>query len=540
MDVDVQKLIFEFIGGLGLFLFGIKYMGDGLQRSAGSRLRNILDTFTTNPILGILTGMMVTILIQSSSGTTVLTVGLVNAGLMTVRQAIGVVMGANIGTTVTAFIIGVDVSEYALPAIAVGTFLLFFFNNERIYYIGQVIFGLGGLFYGLKLMGGAMDPLRSFDAFHQLTVSMSDHPLLGVSIGTLFTVVVQSSSATIGILQALFDQSAISLHAALPVLFGDNIGTTITTMIASIGATIAAKRTALVHVMFNLIGAILALLLLVPFTAFVQYLEDILNLNPRMLIAFAHGSFNIVNTLILLPFIGVLAYVVTKVIPGKEAVIDQKSHLEPLLLEQSPSIALGQAHKETLRMGETSKEGLQQSYNYLKTNQKKHADKTAQCEEAINDFDRSITNYLVQLSSADLTQSESEQHSLLINVVHDIERIGDHMENIIELVDYKLDKKAKISESAMTDMNEMFQLTLSTLDEALSSLRNDDIDQANRVIHRDDTIDDMERTLRQQHIQRLNSGKCSGESGIVFVDILSNLERVGDHAVNIAQWVTKQ
>lgn len=221
MEYNVQDMIFQFIGGLGIFLFGIKYMGDGLQQAAGDRLRDILDRFTTNPLMGVLAGMLVTVLIQSSSGTTALTVGLVSAGFMTLRQAIGVIMGANIGTTVTAFIIGIKIGEYALPIMAVGAILLFFFKNKKVHSLGQVIFGFGMLFFGLELMSTGMKPLRSLESFQELTVSMSDNPILGIVVGTVFTLIVQSSSATIGILQELFGQGAIDLQAALPVLFGD-------------------------------------------------------------------------------------------------------------------------------------------------------------------------------------------------------------------------------------------------------------------------------------------------------------------------------
>src|SRR5699024_2412229 len=317
LDIDVQTLIFEFVGGLGIFLLGIKYMGEGLQRSAGDRLSDILDKTTSNPFLGVLSGIVVTILIQSSSGTTVLTVGLVNAGFMTVRQAIGVIMGANVGTTVTAFIIGIDLEAYALPIIALGCLLLFFFKNQKVQNVGQAIFGFGALFLGLRFMGEAMAPLEGVQAFQDLTLSMSENPILGVVIGTLFTIIVQSSSATIGILQGLFSEGAIDLMAALPVLFGDNIGTTVTALLASIGTTIG-------------------LILLSFFTQYVIYLQETLNLNPEMTIAFAHGSFNLANLIIQFPFIGALAWMVTKIIPGDDAVIEYKpKHLDPIFIQQS-------------------------------------------------------------------------------------------------------------------------------------------------------------------------------------------------------------
>lgn len=538
MELDVQQMLFEFLGGLGIFLYGIKFMGDGLQKSAGDKLRDILDRFTTNPIMGVIAGIIVTILIQSSSATTVITVGLVSAGFMTLRQAIGVIMGANIGTTVTAFIIGIDIGEYALPIIAAGSILLFFFKNKKVHNFGQIVFGFGALFYGLELMSGGMKPLRSLEAFHDLTLSMSSNPILGVVVGTVFTVIVQSSSATIGILQGLFAEELINLDAALPVLFGDNIGTTITAVLAAIGASVAARRAAAVHVMFNLIGTTIFLILLKPFTLLVETLQASLGLNQEMTIAFAHGIFNTSNTLIQLPFVGLLALIVTKLIPGEDSVFEYKAkHLDPVFIEQSPSIALGQAKEEVLRMGKFSVRGLEETVQYLNTGHQKHSDSAYQLEDAINNLDRKITDYLVSLATSSLSEHESAEHTVLMDTVRDIERIGDHFENIIELIDYKQANKVVITESAMADLEQMFNLTISTVKEALQSLDHNDKEAAKHVVEKEEEIDKMERKLRKQHILRLNEGVCSGQAGIVYVDIVSNLERIGDHAVNIAEAV---
>lgn len=538
MDLDIQKMIFEFIGGLGIFLFGIKYMGDGLQKSAGDKLRDILDRFTTNPFMGVLAGIIVTVLIQSSSGTTALTVGLVSAGFMSLRQAIGVIMGANVGTTVTAFIIGIKISEYALPIIAVGAILLFFFKNQKLHYLGQVIFGFGALFYGLDIMGDGLKPLRELQAFVDLTVSMSESPILGVVVGTVFTVLVQSSSATIGILQELFGQGSIKLDAALPVLFGDNIGTTITAVLAAIGASVAARRAALSHVLFNLIGTTIVLILLTPFEKLIIWFQQSLNLNPEMTIAFAHGTFNIANVIIQFPLIGLLALIVTKIIPGEDSVVEYKpKHLDPIFIEQSPSLALGQAKEEVVRMGGFAIAGLEETQNYLKTGTTRHSEQAYQLEDAINNLDRKITDYLVKLSSSSLSDNESEEHSVLMDTVRDIERIGDHFENIVELVDFQIANKVELTESADTDLEEMFALTVTTVKEAIEALNTNNKDLANDVRLKEDRIDKMERTLRKKHILRMNEGACSGQAGIVFVDIVSNLERIGDHAVNIAEAV---
>ncbi|KEK24247.1 Na/Pi cotransporter family protein [Bacillus gaemokensis] len=538
MEFNVQDMIFQFIGGLGIFLFGIKYMGDGLQQAAGDRLRDILDRFTTNPLMGVLAGMLVTVLIQSSSGTTALTVGLVSAGFMTLRQAIGVIMGANIGTTVTAFIIGIKIGEYALPIMAVGAILLFFFKNKKVQSLGQVVFGFGMLFFGLELMSTGMKPLRSLESFQELTVSMSNSPVLGVIVGTVFTLIVQSSSATIGILQELFGQGAIDLKASLPVLFGDNIGTTITAVLAAIGTSIAARRAALVHVIFNIVGTIIFTILLVPFTSLIQYFQTSLNLNPEMTIAFAHGTFNVTNAIIQFPFIAVLAWIVTKIIRGEDASIDFKpQHLNPIFIEQSPAIALTEAQKEIIRMAEFSLHGLKEANQFLNTKEKKHADMAAQLEGAINNLDKKITEYLVLLSEKPLSPADSEKHSVLASVVGDIERVGDHVENVVELVDSQISNRVTLSDEAMAELNEMLELTISTLQDAIGALTNFDTELAQRVITKERKIDQMERVLRKRHVIRLNERSCSGDASIIFVDMVSNLERIGDHAVNIADGV---
>lgn len=536
MEVNWQEVIFQFIGGLGIFLFAIKYMGDGLQKAAGDRLRSILDRFTTNPFMGILVGIIVTVLIQSSSGTTVITVGLVSAGFMTLRQAIGVIMGANIGTTITAFIIGLDVGAYALPIMALGAMLIFFFKKNTVKNFGEVVFGFGGLFLGLELMSEGMKPLRSLSAFADFTVSMADHPILGVVAGTVFTLIVQSSSATVGILQGLYAENLVSLQAALPILFGDNIGTTITAVLAAIGASVAARRAAAAHVLFNVVGTIVFTILLYPFTLYVEWISDVLALESKMQIAFAHGTFNVLNTVIQFPLIGAWALLVTKIIPGKDVTIEYKpKHLDPNFINQSPSVAIGQAKEEIIRMGDFAVQGMEETYEYLKTSNKRYAETAYQIEDAINNLDRKITDYLVDISAVNISPVESARHVMLMDTVRDIERIGDHFENIIELIDFREVNRVKLTEEAMKDLTEMFTLTIATVQKAVRSLDMNDVGLAKEVAEQEALIDKMERKFRKNHIVRLNEGHCSAQSGMVFVDIVSNLERIGDHAVNIAE-----
>ncbi|MBK3493276.1 Na/Pi cotransporter family protein [Viridibacillus sp. YIM B01967] len=534
-------MLFQFLGGLGLFLFSIKYMGDGLQKSAGNRLRDMLDRYTTNPVMGVLVGILVTVLMQSSSGTTVITVGLVSAGFMTLRQAIGVIMGANVGTTITAFIIGFDIGQFAYPLLAIGAVLLFFFKKNTVQNIGQIIFGLGGLFVGLELMSSGMKPLQELSSFMNMALHISEHSILGVIFGTIVTLVVQSSSATVGILQGLYGEGLMPLQGALPILFGDNIGTTITAVLASIGASVAARRAAATHVLFNVVGTFIFLLILPQFTLYIEWLAGVFGLESKMQIAFAHGTFNVVNTMIQLPLIGVWVYIVTKVIPGEDSGIEYKPrNLDPHFIETSPAIAIGQAKEEILRMGEYSVRGLEETFEYLKTGDKKYATTTLQYEEAINSLDKKITDYLVKVSVQPLSDTDSARHHVLLENVRDIERIGDHFENIVELIDYKAMNGVQLSELSITDLSEMFTLTIETVQKAILALDTSDHGLAMDVTKKEELIDQMERTFRKKHIHRLNLGECSAHAGIVFTDIVSNLERIGDHAVNIADAILEK
>lgn len=534
--MDWQDILFKFVGGLGIFLFGIKYMSDGLQKSAGDKMRGLLEKYTSNPVLGVLVGIGVTILIQSSSGTTVMAIGLVSAGLMTLRQAIGVIMGANIGTTMTAFIVGIKIEEYALPIIAVGAIFLFFFNKKKYQYIGQIVFGFGTLFLGLSTMGSGVKPLSQLPAFTDFMIQLSDQPVLALIVGTVFTLIVQSSSATIGILQTVADEGMISLLGALPILFGDNIGTTITAVLASIGASVAARRTALVHVIFNVVGAIIFMLLLPFVHNVVLWLGQ--GVNIRMQIAYAHGIFNVANAIIFLPLIPVLAWIVTKVIPGKVQEIEFKpKYLDERLLA-TPAVALGQAQHEILRMAQYARETLNDASTFFFSKEARVGELALQKEQLVNELDRKITDYMVKLHQQNgLPEGESEKASGWFQLINDIERIGDHAENIVELSEFSIDKKVLLSEEAEQELKEMIVLADKTVEKALSALEHGNTVDANTVLEYERELDDLEKKFRKNHIQRLNANQCTIDSGTVFLDILSNLERVGDHCKNIAQFV---
>ena len=538
MSINWQEIAFHFLGGLGLFLYSIKTMGDGLQQAAGDRLRYYIDKYTSNPFFGILVGIGMTALIQSSSGVTVITVGLVSAGLLTLRQAIGIVMGANIGTTVTSFIIGFKLGDYALPMLFLGAVCLFFTKNRTINNIGRIVFGVGGIFFALNLMSGAMEPLKDLQVFKDYMVELSKNPILGVLVGTGLTLLIQASSATIGILQNLYASNLIDLQGALPVLFGDNIGTTITAIIASLGANIAAKRVAAAHVAFNVIGTVICIIFLVPFTSLIQWFESFLNLAPEMTIAFAHGTFNITNTIIQFPFIGALAFMVTKLIPGEDEVVKYEPlYLDEQLIKQAPSIALGNAKKELLHLGNYAAKAFDLSYDYIINSNEKVAEKGHKTEEAINTIDEKLTRYLISLSGEALSQKESEVLTNILDSSRDLERIGDHAEALLNLNDYLQRKNVQFSEAALEELAEIYLKTSEFVKDALESVENNDLEQAQALIKRHEDINNMERVLRKTHIKRLNNGECSTQAGVNFIDIISHYTRVSDHAMNLAEKV---
>ena len=538
MSINWQEIAFHFLGGLGLFLYSIKTMGDGLQQAAGDRLRFYIDKYTSNPFFGILVGIGMTALIQSSSGVTVITVGLVSAGLLTLRQAIGIVMGANIGTTVTSFIIGFKLGDYALPMLFLGAVCLFFTKNRTINNIGRIVFGVGGIFFALNLMSGAMEPLKDLQVFKDYMVELSKNPILGVLVGTGLTLLIQASSATIGILQNLYASNLIDLQGALPVLFGDNIGTTITAIIASLGANIAAKRVAAAHVAFNVIGTVICIIFLVPFTGLIQWFESFLNLAPEMTIAFAHGTFNITNTIIQFPFIGALAFIVTKLIPGEDEVVKYEPlYLDEQLIKQAPSIALGNAKKELLHLGNYAVKAFDLSYDYIINSNEKVAEKGHKTEEAINTIDEKLTRYLISLSGEALSQKESEVLTNILDSSRDLERIGDHAEALLNLNDYLQRKNVQFSEAALEELAEIYLKTSDFVKDALESVENNDLEKAQALIERHEDINNMERVLRKTHIKRLNNGECSPQAGVNFIDIISHYTRVSDHAMNLAEKV---
>ncbi|WP_099188798.1 Na/Pi cotransporter family protein [Tepidibacter mesophilus] len=524
------------IGGLGLFLYGMNLMAAGLQKAAGEKLKKIIAMLTSNRFMAVLVGTFVTAVIQSSSATTVMVVGFVNAGIMQLTQAIGVIMGANIGTTVTAQLVSFELTEIAPVAVGIGMIIYLFSSNERNKKFAEILIGFGILFIGMDFMKDAVKPLREVKAFTDALVSFGHNPFLGILMGFGLTVIVQSSSASMGILLALASEGLMPLSSALPILYGENIGTCITALLSSIGASKNAKRAAIMHLTFNIIGTtIFAFVLRAPITMLVTKLNPI---DVTRQIANAHTLFNIINVIIQFPFAMFIVKIAMTIIPEKEDEKEYKltKYIDDRILE-TPSIALSNSIREALRMGKTARKSFESSMNAVLNRSRKDVDETFAKERKINELQKLLTEYLMKLSNKDLSVNHREIVDGLFHTIGDIERVGDHADNIAELAIEVIEKEIVFSESAIQDLKVMFEKVMLAYKTSIDSMKNADIDLALSVLKIEEQIDEMEKSYRKNHIYRLNNNKCSIESGIIFLELISNMERIGDHASNIAKYV---
>lgn len=530
-----MEIALPVLGGLGLFLYGMNLMGMGLQKAAGEKLKKLIEILTNNRLMGVLVGALVTMVIQSSSATTVMVIGFVNAGIMTLPQAAGVIMGANLGTTITAQLIAFKLTDLAPLAVAIGVGIWIATSKKRAKNLAEIMIGFGILFIGMDMMSNGLAPLADSPVFENIITSLKD-PFLGILVGLGLTTIVQSSSASIGLLQALASQGLIGLDIAFPILFGDNIGTTTTALISSVGTNKTAKRAAVIHFLFNLIGTILFMTIL---RGHIETL--VLKFSPNDIqrqIANAHTLFNLVNVAIQLPIAGLLVKAAMKIVPGEadEEVELGFRYLDPRIIE-TPSIALGQVSKEVFRMGQIVDENLATSGKAFKNRDEKMTQEVFSQEKVINRLERDIIEYLVDLSNAPLTDEQHTQVNVLINVVNDVERVGDHADNIAELAQEIIDERLEFSDEAMEEFDTIFGKTQEVFHRTLEAFRDVDFDKAREVLRLEEEIDSLEKLYRSNHIDRLNKLLCNPNSGVLFLDLISNLERISDHSSNISLYV---
>ncbi len=530
----LKEFIFSTIGGLGLFIYGIRLMGEGLQKACGDKMRRLLAILTTNPLKGTLMGAGVTALIQSSSATTVMTIGFVNAGLMTLAQAIGVILGANVGTTITAQLIAFKLTNYALPILGIGFGLNFFAKRRTAKFIGQFLLGFGMLFLGLSIMTSVAKPLGDSEAVRLLFINFSQNPLLGVLVGMVVTMIVQSSSVTVGLVLALATVGLLDLRGAIPLILGDNIGTCITAALASIGGTISARRTAVAHIGFNIIGTGIVLLLLPVYRVLILHTSA----NIARQVANAHSLFNIMNAVIFLPFVGLYARFLTKFVKGKE---EEEIESVPKYLEQhllnTPSVAIGAATKEIIRTLKITQQMVRIAMEGFFEGNPRFLNKVVQKEEGVDALRLAVTNYLVELMQRELSPQQSAKIPALIHIVNDVERIGDHAENLKDLAEQKIESRMPFSNMAVSELKKMQSEIDEMINLSIQTLELDDRQKAQVVLEKESYINNLRSELKQNHIERLEKGTCKVLSGVVFLDTISNFEKIGDHLTNIAQAV---
>lgn len=535
--------ILELLGGLALFLYGMQMMSQGLEAAAGNRMKQILEKLTANRFLGVAVGAGITAIIQSSSATTVMVVGFVNSGMMTLQQAVWIIMGANIGTTITGQLIALDVGAIAPLFAFAGVVMILFLKKQKYTYFGQILAGLGVLFIGMGMMSASMTPLQQSDSFIHLMTTFSN-PVFGILAGAVFTAIIQSSSASVGILQALAVSGLIGLDGAVYVLFGQNIGTCITAVLASIGTNRNAKRTTLIHLMFNVIGTVIFTILCMV-TPLVSFMESVTS-NPAAQIANVHTLFNIVTTLILLPAGNGLAGLAKKILPERPEEGNQELHLEYLHpLGKSAERTIGvaaiytnQLAQEVYRMLEMAQENVDRAFWAFRTGDVEQVPEVCKTEDYIDYLNKEISHYISRTIVNEANEEETYNASQYFKMVGNIERIGDHALNIAEYTEKLEENHIVFSEKAQVEMEHMEQV-LRVLFETLGNEKRGTGEWMMRIAQMEQSIDDMTFQYREQLMERMRLGECAEEACIIYSEMLTDFERIGDHALNIAQEMEK-
>ena len=556
--MDLLGILFQTLGGLGLFILGMKTMTDGLQMIAGQKIKKLLEAVSSNRILGCATGAGVTAVIQSSSATTVMLIGFVSAGMMTLQQATGIILGANIGTTITAQMIAFKISAIALPAIAIGVPLKFFAKKRKTRHLGDIILGFGILFFGMTVMKEGLEPIRGnpefIGFFSQFATDNFSGILLCIGMGALVTVLVQSSSATIGLTMTLAMQGIISFPTAMALVMGENIGTTVTAWLATIGSNnIEAKRTAMAHTTFNVIGVCIMVVIFPWFLKFIIFMtgtmggagavDKIVNgdsVNIARYIANGHTVFNIVNALIFLVFLPQLVNIVMFLFP-KEKKSKQRYRLPKFdeVLLDSPIGALAEVKGEVLRMGEFTKESLKKVSDCLKIRDDDRLAEREVVEEHIDEMQKSIIKFLTKLYQGDVSETGAKEISEMMRITNNLERIGDSIESISKILEKIYDEELNLSDSAVSDIVAIANEVYRFIDLVLVNYVEKEEDFFQKANINEDLIDRMREEMRERHIDRLRNNQCSPDTGVVYIAMLSHYEKIGDHCFNIAVGVSR-
>lgn len=537
------SIVISFAGGLGLFLYGMHIMAAGLQKAAGNKMKRILEILTRNKLLGIIFGALVTAIIQSSSATTVMVVGFVNAGLMNLSQTVGIIMGANIGTTITSWIVSsVEWASFLKPeffapvAIAVGVSMMLFVKNNRIQEIGEIIAGFGLLFTGISTMGSSVEPLSGSETFKYLFKEFGSNPILGLLVGAVVTAIIQSSSASVGILQSIALKSGVvSWGSAIYIIMGQNIGTCVTAVLSGMGASKTAKGASYIHLLFNVIGSIIFCIIAFIFFTFIN--KEIGNAPISITqISIAHTSFNIANTILMYPFGNQLVKLAEMLsnIKSETALEEDMVHLDDRILE-APSIAIQNCIKEIIHLGNMSYGNLKLSTKAIMDRDLENIPKIHEIEKKIDNLQQALTEFMVKLCNTNITEKENNMITSMFHTVNDMERIGDHCENLADIVQFMYDENIEFTSEGKKNIFIMSEATVNCVECSIKALELESPVYAAKTVAGEEEVDRLEKEYRTAHIKRLKNNECQSTSGVVFLDIITNLERVSDHALNVAQ-----
>ncbi len=541
--MNYASIIIPFVGGLGMFIYGMQIMASGLENAAGNKMKSLLEALTKNKFLGVLLGAFITAVIQSSSATTVMIVGFVNAGIMNLTQAMGVIMGANIGTTITGWLVSagewasfLQPSTLAPIAIALGVVVMLTGKRRRSKDVASIIVGFGLLFVGISTMSDAVSPLKEVPAFTNMFVTLGGNPILGILVGALVTAVIQSSSASVGILQSLAGVGLIPFNAAIYIIMGQNIGTCVTAMMSSMGAKKNAKTAALMHLLFNIIGTIIFSIVMIIFFTTVNPAWGHENISQTQ-ISTVHTIFNIATTVLLFPASNLIVKLAKKI----GGVRDDGQDISVVSLDdrmlQTPSIALQATISEVGRMGEVVKGTLEVARNVLFTQKREDIQRLRDDENIVDKLCTGITEYTLKITGLQISEKQHAQSARLLQVVNHIERISDYCENISEYAEELSSGKVRFSEIGRTEMQEMIEVCVGSYNYAIEAFIEGDRQKAWKTVDKERRADELEESLRKKHIRRLTNNQCNTEAGVVFLDMLVCLERISDHARNIAEEV---
>lgn len=554
MSVADVSSLFKFLGGLGMFLYGMNIMADGMQKTAGSKMSSFLGMVTNNRFMGVALGAVITAIIQSSSATTVMVVGFVSAGILNLTQAVGVIMGANIGTTMTAWLVSLsqlgsamEIMKpifYAPLLIGIGSMMILFSKKQKAHTIGSILVGLGLLFIGLDFMSMSLSAYTESPIFAQAFRVLGSNPFLGLLIGALVTAIIQSSSASIGILQTLAISGVVTTNAAIYITLGQNIGSCVTAMISSVGASRTAKRAAIIHLSFNVLGAVLfGVLAFILFSFRPDFAGSDIS---AVQISIFHTVFNLTNTLVLFPFANQLVKLSGVIVKekgdgseeeGEEAVT--LKHLDERIFE-SPAFAVDTAALEVVHMGQITLQNVNRSLDAVLSGNLDEIQNVYKTEKVINNMEKMLTEYLIKVNNLSLSERQKLVVNDLFYSVSDIERVGDHADNLAEMAEYLVQHDLKFSEIGVADLKEISQNVLKAFEYAIEARSTGNMDAVRKVSQYEDKVDGLEEDMREKHIERLSSGQCEPSSGIIFLDIISNLERISDHAYNLAGYIKNE